>query len=178
MSTVDRVRELVEPLVAGDGLELVDVQHGAALLRITLDRPGGIDLDAITAASERISALLDLHDPIPGGRYMLEVTSPGLERPLRTPEHFRRFVGSALNVKTRPEAEGERRVQGMLREADDEGITIVLSDGPSPGSLRRVAYVDIERARTVFEWGAVPKPGRRSRPARVSAGPTSGEEGR
>jgi ribosome maturation factor RimP len=161
MSTVDQVRELVEPLVAGDGLELVDVEHGGGLLRITLDRPGGIDLDAITAASERISALLDLHDPIPGGRYTLEVTSPGLERPLRTPAHFRRFVGSAVNVKTRPEAEGDRRVQGILREADDEGIAVVLSDGPSSGSVRRLAYADIERARTVFEWAAPPKPGRR-----------------
>lgn len=150
MAVVDEVRTLVEPLVEGDGIELVEVEHGPGLLRITLDREGGIDLEAITAASERISAALDARDPIPGGRYTLEVTSPGLERPLRTPAHLRRFVGTEIKVKTNPGVEGDRRIDGLLSEADDDGIVV---------AGRRLAYSEIERARTVFEWGPTPKKG-------------------
>ncbi len=158
----ERVRDLIEPLVTASGLELVDVEHGRGLLRVTLDREGGIDLDAITAASERISDLLDVHDPIPDGRYTLEVTSPGLERPLRTPAQFGRFVGTPVSVKTRPGVEGDRRLEGELSAADDEGIVV---------AGRRLAYDDIERARTIFEWGSPPKPkpGRHRRSAHTEA---------
>lgn len=145
----ERVHALVEPLVTSTGLELVDVEYGPGTLKIVLDREGGIDLDAITTASEQISDLLDVHDPVPGGRYTLEVTSPGVERPLHTPEQFRRFVGATVAVRTNADIEGERRVQGQLTEADDEGIVV---DG------RRLAYHDIDRARTVFEWGPAERP--------------------
>ncbi|MBW3651060.1 MAG: ribosome maturation factor RimP, partial [Actinobacteria bacterium] len=67
MSTPERVRELIEPLVTAAGLELVEVEHGPGLLKVTLDREGGIDLETITRSSEQISDLLDAHDPIPGG---------------------------------------------------------------------------------------------------------------
>ena len=146
----ERVKALVEPVADAQGLELVDVEHGGGLLRVTLDRDGGIDLDAITAASERISELLDLHDPVPG-RYTLEVTSPGVERPLQNAAQFRRFVGSLVNVKTRSHVEGERRIEAVLDDADDRGIEI---------AGRRLAYDDIERARTVFQWGPSGKPGK------------------
>ncbi|CAA9227104.1 MAG: Bacterial ribosome SSU maturation protein RimP [uncultured Acidimicrobiales bacterium] len=160
MSTVDTVRELIEPLMSADGLEVVEVEHGRGLLRITLDREGGIDLGAITDATERISDVLDLHDPIPGGRYTLEVSSPGVERPLRKPEHFERFVGTTINVKTHPHVAGERRIEGELTEADADGITV---------ADRRLAYADIERARTVFEWGPTPKPGKGSSPKKAAS---------
>ena len=149
MSVVDTVRELIEPLVTSQGLEVVDVEHGPGLLRIYLDRveTGGIDLDTITRASEQISDLLDVHDPVPG-RYTLEVSSPGLERPLKTPAQFQRFVGTVVNVKVRSHVEGERRFQGPLTAADDETVTV---------AGRTLAYADIEKARTVFEWGPTPK---------------------
>ena len=163
MGTVDLVREMIEPLVVSAGLELVDVEHGPGLLRVTLDREGGIDLETITTASEQISDLLDARDPIPGGRYTLEVTSPGLERPLRTPAQFRRAVGRTVNVKTHPHVEGDRRIVGELSEADDHGIVV---DG------RRLAFSDIERARTVFEWGspAPPSRGRKAKGERRTPG--------
>src|SRR5690242_15869315 len=100
MSTADRVRDLIEPLVTASGNELVDVEHGPGLLRVYVDREGGIDLDALTSLSEQLSDLLDLEDPIPG-RYTLEVSSPGLERNLRTPAQYQRFVGSKVSVKTK-----------------------------------------------------------------------------
>ena len=155
MGPAERVRELVEPVLATSDLELVDVEIGRGLVRLSLDRPGGIDLEAISAISPAISAALDAGDPLPE-RYHLEVSSPGLERPLRTPAQFQRFVGSKVSVRTLPGAEGERRVTGTLSAADEEGVVVTPADG-GPG--RRVLYADVERARTVFEWGPAPKPG-------------------
>jgi ribosome maturation factor RimP len=147
MGTDDAVRRLVEPLLAARGLELFDVELRSGILRISVDKDTGLDLDAISEASEVISDALDNEDPIPG-KYTLEVSSPGLERPLRTPAHFRRFVGTTVSVRTQPEVEGERRIQGTLEAADDDGITV---------AGRRLTYSEIERARTVFEWGPTPK---------------------
>lgn len=149
MDPVTRVSELVAPLLEAEGLELVDVELRGGTLRVSIDRPGGIDLHAVGVASEQVSALLDRHDPVPGDRYTLEVSSPGVERPLRTPEHFRRFVGTTVAVRTRPGIEGDRRIQGLLDAADDDGVTV---------AGRVLAYEEIERARTVFEWGSAPKP--------------------
>lgn len=161
MDPAARVRELVEPVLAADGFELVDARFSSGALQIFVDRPGGIDLDAVAAVSTTVSQLLDEHDPVPG-RYTLEVSSPGVERPLRRPEHFARFVGTTVNVKTRPDVAGERRVQGLLEAADDEGVVV---------AGRRLAYGEIERARTVFEWGPAPKPG--SRPGKRRAVPAT-----
>lgn len=153
MSVVDRVRELIEPLVTSQGAEVVDVEHGPGLLRIYLDLvEGGIDLETITRFSEQISDLLDLHDPVPG-RYTLEVSSPGLERPLKTPPQFQRFVGTTVNIKAKAHVEGERRFQGPLTGATDDEVTVSIPGG-EPRILR---YDDIEKAKTVFEWGPTPK---------------------
>lgn len=155
MGPAERVRELVEPVLATSDLELVDVEIGRGLVRLSLDRPGGIDLEAISSVSPAISAALDAGDPLPEP-YHLEVSSPGLERPLRTPDHFRRFLGTQVSVRTLAGVEGERRVTGQLTEADDEGIAVAAPGAASP---RRIRYSEIERARTVFEWGPSPKPG-------------------
>jgi ribosome maturation factor RimP len=158
MSTVNEtVRALVEPLVEPHGIEVVDVEHTGALLRISLDFIDAnkhIDLDTITTYSEQISDLLDLHDPIPGGRYTLEVSSPGLERPLKTKDQFRRFVGSKVNIKTKKEIDGERRFTGTITDATDTDVTLA-TDG---GTRTTLAYADIDKAKTVFEWGPTPKP--------------------
>ena len=151
MDPTGKVRELVEPLLAPLGLDLFDIELKQGILRISIDRAdhSGVDLQALTDATRVINDVLDREDPVEG-RYSLEVSSPGLERPLRTPEHFRRFVGTTITVKTRPEVEGERRIQAILDAADDEGITL---------AGRTLAYGEIDRARTVFEWGGQPKKG-------------------
>jgi ribosome maturation factor RimP len=151
MSVIEQIRDLVAPVLADEGLELFDIEFAGGRLVVLADRPGGIDLDALTEATRRISAELDRVDPIPGGRYVLEVSSPGLERRLRTPAHFTSVVGSEISVKTTPTAEGPRRIKGILEQADDDGITV---DG------QRVAYADVQRAQTVFDWGAGPSPGK------------------
>lgn len=162
MSAADSVRDLVEPLLAVEAIELVDVELEGSTLRVTVERPeGGIDLDGVTVATRVVSGALDSADPLPG-RYVLEVSSPGVERPLRTPTHFRRAVGSRLAVKLRAGAAhdaDDRRLDGELTAAGDAGITL---DG------RTLAYADIERARTIFTWGPAartqkPPAGNRSR---------------
>jgi ribosome maturation factor RimP len=157
MSIVQQVRDLVTPLLDDLGLEIYDLEHTGGTLRLTIDRPGGVDLEAIALATRLVSRELDHTDPLPG-HYTLEVTSPGLERTLRTPEHFRRAVSSAIAVRTHAHVDGERRAQGILREADDDGITMSVTDTPGAGE-RRLAYDDIERARMVFTWAPTPKPG-------------------
>jgi ribosome maturation factor RimP len=149
MSTTDRVREIVAPLVAAADLELYDLDLGGGVLEVLVDRPGGADIDVISRLARTISRALDEHDPIDGG-YSLEVGSPGLERPLRTPQHFARAVGESVKVKTRPGTEGDRRVAGTIAAADDVSITVLDAEGVE----HRVAIDDIERARTVFEWGS------------------------
>ena len=152
-TTVERVRELVEPLVAEADLDLYDLDLGGGVLSVLVDAPGGADIDAISRLARTFSRVLDEHDPI-DGKYALEVGSPGLERPLRTPAHYTGAVGTTVKVKTKPGVEGERRVEGMVTAADDTSVTIRTTDGDD----RTVAYDDIERARTTFEWGSAEKP--------------------
>ncbi len=157
MGQAEAVRALVEPVLAAEGLELFDCEIKPGLVRVTVDGAGGVDIDRLGQLSQRLSRLLDERDPIPG-RYTLEITSPGLERPLRTPEHFRRAVGTTVSVRTKGDVEGDRRVQGTLEAADDDGVVVAVTGAGSIVS-RRLAYDEIDRARTVFEWGGKPKPG-------------------
>ena len=152
-TTVERVRELVAPLVAEADLDLYDLDLGGGVLSVLVDAPGGADIDAISRLARTISRALDEHDPIEG-RYALEVGTPGLERPLRTPAHYAGAVGTTVKVKTRPGVEGDRRVEGTIAAADDTSVTIRSVDG----TVRSLDYDDIERARTTFEWGSAAKP--------------------
>jgi ribosome maturation factor RimP len=152
----ETIAHAIEPVLATLGLELFDVQFTgsgrARTVRVIVDRDGGVDLDAITATAERIQPELEALDDL--GSFALEVSSPGLERPLHRPEHFRRAVGETVSVKVRDAAGETRRVRGALRAADERGISI---------DDERVDYDEIIQARTVFEWGAAPKPDKRSK---------------
>ena len=183
MGVAERVHPLVAPILADLGLELYDLEHAGGTLRVVIDRAGGVDLDELALATRLISRQLDHSDPIPG-RYTLEVTSPGLERTLRTAEHYRRAVGSTVNLRTLPHVEGDRRVHGVLLATDGDRITVRLDDGPTFGTERTLAVAEVERARTVFEWGPGPKPGKspstsKRAPARRTTPdlPVSEEEG-
>lgn len=143
---------LVRPVVESAGLELWEVtfrkEQGRMVLRVTVDRDGGVDVDTIFETSERLSRRLDLED-FGRGRYRLEVSSPGLERPLRQPRHFQRSVGEQVKVKTVEPVEGSKTHAGALVSADAEAI-VIATDG---GELR-VPYANVASARTVFEWGS------------------------
>lgn len=130
---LDRVRRIAAPLAAQEGLELIDVELGGAgrqTLRLYIDRAGGVSLDDCTAVSRAVSAALDVEDPI-SGAYDLEVSSPGLDRPLRTPEHFEKFKGSKVRVKTFgpvPECENRKTFVGTL-QGFSGGSVMVEVDG-------------------------------------------------
>ena len=161
-AAVQRVRELVMPIVTDLHLDLYDLEFKGGVLRVTIDTPpgspGGVDLEAIALATRLISRDLDHHDPMPG-HYTLEVTSPGLERSLRTPAHFQREIGKVVAIRLRDTTNEERRVHGVLVSADDHGATVRLEEPTAEGVFpeRTVAYDQIDRARTVFEWGPTPK---------------------
>ena len=143
------------PVVDALGLELVDVELSGAVVRVTVDREGGIDLEGLADANRAVSGTLDRIDPMPG-RYTLEVSSPGLERRLRRPPHFARALGETVSVRLVAGAGDVRRLHGRLASADEHGVRV---DGPDvPGGSAHVPYDRIERARTVFEWGAKPAP--------------------
>jgi ribosome maturation factor RimP len=157
MRDVMVIVDAVEPVVAALGLELYDVEvtgTGRALVvRVLVDREGGIDLDTVGSAAQAISPVLDSDQvarALPGA-YALEVSSPGLERPLRRPEHYQRAVGSTISVKT-----PGRRLRGVVVEADDDSFELALDDG----TKERISYTEVAQARTVFEWGATKVAGR------------------
>ena len=162
----DGIADAVAPALEALGLELFDVELSgsgrARTLRVFVERaPGddrGVDLDAITEATEALSPLLDSDPRVAAalpGPYTLEVSSPGLERQLRTPAHFRRARGTVLSVKSRAADGAPVRRRALLVDADDAGVTLEVE-----GATEHLAYDDILQARTVFEWGPAPKPGR------------------
>jgi ribosome maturation factor RimP len=164
MVDVDTIAQALAPAVSELGLDLYDVEVSgtgrARILRVMVDREGGVDLDAIADATQAVSPLLDAPplDAVIAGPYALEVSSPGLERPLRTPAHFARAVGETVSVKWRAgDDHGATRVRGVVTAADDTGFDLTLDDGGPERSTERIAYGDVTQARTVFEWGSEPK---------------------
>ncbi|MDI3327216.1 MAG: ribosome maturation factor RimP [Alicyclobacillaceae bacterium] len=143
------VEDLVKPIIEREGLELVDIQfvkEGANwYLRVFIDRPeGGVDIEDCSRVSEQLSDRLDEVDPIPNS-YFLEVSSPGVERPLKRPEHFRRAVGKTVAVTTYEPLEGQKKFQGVLAEYGDGVIT--LEDGERTW---RIPLEAVASARSVF----------------------------
>jgi ribosome maturation factor RimP len=154
----DDIRDLVGPLVGALGCRLYDVEVAGAgrtrTVRVLIDRDGGVDLDAITAATQAISTALDDSTAVTGP-FLLEVSSPGVERPLRRPEHYARAIGETVTITYHTES-GPRRARGTLIEAGDERCAV-----ESDGAREEIAYAAVTKARTVFEWG--PEPRERSR---------------
>jgi ribosome maturation factor RimP len=161
----------LQPVVTAADLELVDVELRSGVLLVTVDREGGVDLEALTDANRAVSGLLDELDPI-DSRYTLEVSSPGVERTLRTPAHFVKAVGETVSVKTRPQVPGDRRRRGVLVAADEQGLTMEEEGGPDGGV--RLAYSDIDKARTVFVWGPEQKGAKAKKPATKAGAKRSG----
>jgi ribosome maturation factor RimP len=155
---LESIKAVVEPALTPLDLAIYDVVLGGGVVRLVVDRPGGVDIDTLEAVSRAAGPLLDSLPDLPGP-YTLEVSSPGVERELRRPEHFAGAVGDTVSVKVE-EADGAKaRLRGELVAADADTITIRLDDGD-----RKIALDAIDQARTVFEWGPAPKPGKGSKP--------------
>lgn len=139
---VERVNKLVSPEIAVMGYELIDVDYAGGVLRLTIDKPGGITLDDCVAVNRRVSMLLDTQDPIDGS-YRLEVSSPGLTRRLKTTKDFDHFTGRKVKIHTR-----EGIVKGTIKGlADDRELFLDVD-----GSEILIQMQDIIKANLEFDF--------------------------
>ena len=149
-SAPEKLKTLVRQEVELLGYELVGVEltgqsKGATLLRIYIDHADGITLDDCVAVSHQVSGVLDVEDPIKEN-YRLEVSSPGLDRPLFTKEHFRRFCGHKASVKLRTKVAGRRKIVGVLIAVGEDEVVV-----DEAGERYTVAFDSIDSARLVPE---------------------------
>lgn len=145
--TGEELARLLEPTVEGLGFELTDLElrigSRNGVVRIYIDSPEGVGLDDCETVSRQVSALLDVEDPVPG-HYVLEVSSPGLDRKLTKAAHFQRFVGQDVRVQMRFPVDGRRRYRGRLLAADEKTIEVEVD-----GTSYRLPMATIDSARLV-----------------------------
>lgn len=142
--------ELFEPVVNGMGYDLIEIEHFPnpkhGVLRLYIDKEDGVTVDDCSSVSHQISALIDVEEPV-SGHFNLEISSPGLDRPLRRLKDFQRFTGSLVKLKTAMPLEGQRNFSGRLLEADEDKVVIETDDEEI--SLPMSA---VEKARIVPEY--------------------------
>ena len=153
-ATTARIWELAAPLAESQHLEIVDIElrregsRGGRVLRLYLDKDGGPNMDELSRLSRELSALLDEHDAVEGA-YTLEVSSPGINRPLKLPEHFKRFVGKRVRVRTRELIQGRRSFLGALLEVSAEKIAV-----DQDGIRFEIPFALIEKSNYEHDWSA------------------------
>jgi ribosome maturation factor RimP len=155
-----RVWELAEPVALAAGIELVDVQYrpenGRVILRLLLDRPeGGVTLDALARLSRELGDLFEAHDAVPG-RYHLECSSPGINRPLIKEAHFRRACDERerVRVRTRDPIDGRRQFHGTISDVGEDGVTL---QDPDAGAVR-IAFSAIDKAHVDHDFSRPSRP--------------------
>ncbi len=144
MGTQDNLSETIEERIRefDSDVELVALERpSAGTLRVFIDRPGGVDLALCESVTQELRYLNE--------NYSLEVSSPGEDRPLTKPEHFRRFLGRKVRVKTLDAIEGQRNFKGTLADADDEAVTVAATGG----TLVRIPFERVERSNLIGEFG-------------------------
>lgn len=156
MSTKTPLWDITETYLVAEHLELDDLEvlgkGNARTVKVVVDGKG-VDLDRLAEVSKGLSRLLD-SEYDGDGPYQLEVTSPGLERALKRPAHFRKSVGREVAVKARDSSGSVGTHKGVLVDADEESVTVAIDDAD-----RRFPYDDVISARTIFRWEAAPRPG-------------------
>jgi ribosome maturation factor RimP len=153
-ATIARIWELAKPLAETQGVEIVDIElrregsRGGRVLRLYLDKDGGPNMDDLSQVSRELSALLDVHDIVEGA-YTLEVSSPGINRPLKLPEHFQRFIGKTVRVRTRDLVQGRRSFLGPLLDVSAEKIAV-----NQDGARVEIPFAVIEKSNYEHDWSA------------------------
>jgi len=144
LEIADKVKKVIEPVLESKGFELVDVEYRrepvGMVLRVFIDQPEGVDLKACSDASALIDSGLDEVDIVPDV-YNLEVSSPGVERRLTKPEHFKRFVGRQAQVRTAQVVDGRKKYTGRLTDVNETGFSLDMDEGS-----RRFEYKEIAKA--------------------------------
>ena len=161
---LDKVQEIVERVAASSGLEVVEVElrggGKARMLRIFIDKPGGVTHDDCSNFSREVGTIFDVEDAVPGGSYTLEVSSPGLDRKLSKPAEFERFSGSLVKMMTREPINGNRYFEGRLEWLGDGRIGLELTsrkkskkhDAQEAGSSIEIELANVEKANLVPEF--------------------------
>lgn len=153
-ATLTRVWQLAGPLVEGEGMEIVDIEfrhegsRGGRVLRLYLDKEGGPNVDDLGRVSRQLSELLDAEDTIDGS-YTLEVSSPGINRPLKKPAHFARFVGKRIRVRTRDLIDGRRSFLGILGQVVEDSVILMQE-----GKHYQIPFSMIEKSNYDHDWSA------------------------
>lgn len=147
---VEKIEKLAIPLLALEGLELVDIEfkkegHGL-VLRFYIDREGGVSLDTCSKASEVLDGMLDTEDLI-ASSYILEVSSPGIERPLKKPKDFEKFVGSKIFAKTRVKIEDRKHFTGIIKATSKNKFTIECENVTTD-----IPYSEVTNAHLVVDF--------------------------
>jgi ribosome maturation factor RimP len=164
-AVVHAITQILAPILSDLSLELYDCEFAGGVLKVTVDTPpgseAGVDLEQIALVTRLLGRELD-HDEneatVPG-RYTLEVTSPGLERTLRTPAHFHRETGKEVAIRLTQPVHELRRIQGVLLSATDTHASVRITEsGSHAGEVIEIPLALIEKARTVFVWSTQPKP--------------------
>ena len=147
-SSVEKVTHLIEPTVQALDLELWGVEHASqgkySVLRIFIEREAGVTIDDCERVSRQVSAIFDVEEPI-AGEYTLEVSSPGMDRLLFTPQQFQRYRGEEVSVRMRTPVDGRRKFKGTLTDVVDDIIHIQVD-----GSDFELPHGDIEKANIVY----------------------------
>ncbi len=153
-ATLGRVWKLAAPLAQNEGMEIVDIElrhersRGGRVLRLYLDKAGGPTVDDLSRVSRQLSELLDSHDAVDGA-YTLEVSSPGINRPLKRPEHFARYIGKRVRIRTRDLIGGRRSFLGILYAVAGEGVTVTQE-----GTRYDIPFAAIEKSNYEHDWSA------------------------
>src|SRR5208282_1255714 len=147
-----KIEEIAQRVTEAEGLELVEVEikggGNQRFVRISIDKPEGVTHGDCEVVSQQVGTILDVEDVVPGGRYTLEVSSPGVERKLAKPGDFVRFQGKKIKVVLREPVEGRRNWEGTLASFEDGRVTLETG-GQTP---LRVALDEIQKANLKFEW--------------------------
>lgn len=152
--TTARIWELATPLAQTQGLEIIDIEfrregtRGGRVLRLFLDKQGGPTMDELSQVSRELSALLDEQDFVEGA-YTLEVSSPGINRPLKLPAHFTRFLGKRVRVRTHELIQGRRSFLGPLLEVSPDKIVL-----NQDGARIEIPFALIEKSNYEHDWSA------------------------
>ena len=156
MAIDEHVRQIAERVTASQGLELVDVEFRgggkARMLRLFIDKPGGVTHEDCAFVSREVGTILDVEDAVPGGSYTLEVSSPGLDRKLMKPSDFERFAGSRVRLITRQPVEGSRHFEGRLQGLQAGRVALEVGSGKIPAHTVEIDLGNVERANLVPEF--------------------------
>lgn len=151
---VDRLHDIVSPILWTMGLELVDVecvgQGSRTVVRVYIDKPGGVTVSDCERAHVAVSPALDVNDPF-SHPYTLEVSSPGLDRPFKRLQDYRRAVGTQVSVKLKQPIDGQWRIMGVLEDVTTQAMTITVTD-PSPSRSITLDFDGIAETRRVVTF--------------------------